>query len=135
MANNFTTNVSSNFNVTDLAEQIASQYQAKGFKVNLLKLKNGVKIVFDRKCGGINMLLGLGQGITATCTLHGKEKDMLSVDFSDGDWIGKIIGLIAGWFLCMIPFITAIIGLVKQLSLPKNIANDMQLIISDLDEE
>ena len=126
MANDFMVNVDENFDLEAMANEIVERYQAKGFNVRILKMKKGLKITFDKKCGGINMLLGMGQGITATCMLTGKEEDMLNVTFSDGDWMGKIIGCIAGWFLCMIPLVTAVIGITKQLSLPKDIANDIQ---------
>ncbi len=133
MANNFTVNTPENFSLEEFAQEVSQQYMAKGFQVRILKLKDSVKIIFDKKCGGINMLLGLGEGISATCSLMGKEKDMLSVNFADGDWTGKIIGLVAGWFLCLIPFITAIIGACKQSSLPGKIANDMQMILSTME--
>ncbi len=130
---NFQVNVSEGFDVERFAEEISQQYQAKGFQVRTLKMKNSVKIVFDKNSGGINNLLGLGQGITATCNLMGKDKDMLSVSFSDGDWTGKIVGLAVGWFLCMIPFITAIVGVFRQCALPKDISNDMQMILGGME--
>ena len=55
---------------------------------------------------------------------------VLSINFSDGDWTGKIIGLVVGWFICLIPFITAIIGCVKQSQLPKSIGNDAVIFAS-----
>ena len=131
MANTLMTNVTENFNLQAMAEEIKEKYQAKGFTVTVMTQKNGVRLKFDKKCGGINMLLGLGQGITATCMLQGKEKDNLIVNFSDGDWTGKIIGLIAGWFLCLIPFVTAIIGSIKQSSLPKEISDDILMLVCE----
>lgn len=56
------------------------------------------------------MLLGLGQGITVNISLN---QNLLSVNYADGDWIGKIIGLAVGWILCFVPFITAVILLRK----------------------
>ncbi len=133
MANDFTLNISEHFDLDQLADEITQQYQAKGFQVRPMKMKNSIKLVFDKKTGGINNLLGLGQGITATCAIQGKNQDMLSVTFSDGDWTGKIVGLVVGWCLCFIPFITAIIGILKQISLPKDISNDMQMIIANME--
>lgn len=131
MANNFMVNVSENFDIEAMANEVAERYQAQGFQVRILKMKNGVKIIFDKKTGGINMLLGMGLGISATCMLSGKEHDTLNVTFSDGDWTGKIVGCIAGCFLCLIPLITAIIGIFKQISLPNQISNDIQMIASE----
>ncbi len=133
MANDFTLNIAENFNLERFTEEVMQLYQGQGFQVRSLQMKNSIKLVFDKKCGGINYLLGLGQGITANCSIQGKNNDILSVRFTDGDWIGKIVGCAVGWCFCLIPFITAIIGIFRQLSLPKNISNDMQMIISNMD--
>ena len=71
-----------------------------------------------KNCGGINLLMGLGKGITASCSL---QNNTLVVNYLEGDWIGKIIGLAVGWILCFIPFITAIIGCIQQVGLPNEI--------------
>lgn len=131
MANNFTYDVSEGFNVEAVAEQLKETYEGKGYTVRINKLKNGFKLTVEKGVGGINTLLGMGQGITATCNLRGKESDTLSVTLSDGDWMGKIIGFVAGWFLCMVPFVTAIIGTMRQLNLQKDVANEIELAVSD----
>lgn len=123
MANTLMLNVSEGFDLQKMAEDLKDMYQAKGFTVQVMKMKNSVRIKFDKKTGGINMLLGLGLGVTATCTVQNGEN--LIVNYSDADWTGKIVGLAVGWFLCMVPFITAIFGCVKQSSLTKEIDNDI----------
>ena len=133
MANNFTANIAEGFDLAAFAEEIKEQYQAKGFQVRSIKTKTSIKLVFDKNCGGINNLLGLGQGISATCAMQGKEKDILSVNFTNGDWTGKIVGLATGWFLCLVPFITAIVGIVRQSSLAGEIENDMLAIIGEME--
>lgn len=134
MANNFMLNISEDFDMESMANEITEMYQGKGYAVRTLKMRNGFKITVEKGVGGINMLLGLGRGITATCTVNGKSKDMLNVNFSDGDWMGKIIGLVAGLFLCMIPFITAIIGILRQTNLQKDFANDIQMSVCNGDD-
>ncbi len=131
MANNFMANVSEGFDIVNFAEEIAAKYMAQGFTANVIKMKRNVKIKFSKGCGGINTILGMGQGITADLMLSGKESDTLSVSFSDGDWTSKIIACVIGWFLCFIPVITGVIGIIHQLSLPKNIENDMQMLLND----
>lgn len=128
MANSFMTNVSENFDIQAMAVALGKQYQAKGFNVRMAKMRNGVKISLDKNCGGINMLLGLGLGITATCMVQG---DTLMVNYTDGDWTGKWIGLGVGWLLCLVPFITAAIGAFKQLDLPKQINMDIQMLVGN----
>ena len=102
MADTLMMNVPENFDLTAMAERVKEQFQMQGFIVSVMKMKNSVRIKFDKKCGGINMLLGLGQGITATCMLQ--NGDNLVVNYSEGDWTGRIVGGLVGWFLCMVPF-------------------------------
>jgi len=136
MANNFTVNISEKFNLQEMTTRILETYQSKGFNVRYFKRKSGVKITIEKGVGGINTLLGLGQGITITCSIFGKEKDTLSINFSDGDWMGTLIGCIAGWFLCFVPVITAVIGIIKQLNFQKECSNDIQMIAcEDFEEE
>ncbi len=128
MANTLMVDAPENFDLEKFSAELSETYQAKGFTVQVMKMKNGVRLKFDKKTGGINMLLGLGLGVTATCTLQ--RNGNLIVNYSDADWTGKIVGLIVGWFLCFIPVITAIIGCLKQSSLTKDIDNDIIMLIN-----
>lgn len=129
MASTLMVNVSQNFSMDIFAQKLADTYRAKGFTVTVANMNGSSIITFDKGTGGINMILGLGEGIKATCSLMGNT---LTINYSDGDWTGKIIGLVVGWILCLIPFITAIVGCVKQSSLPKSINNDATMIVSSM---
>lgn len=129
MAQSTMVNVGPNFDMNMFAQRLAETYQAKGFTVQVADLGNCVSIVFDKGTGGINMLLGLGLGITANCTVN---NETMIINYTDGDWTGKVIGIVVGWLLCFVPFICAIIGSVRQTSLPKNIGNDALMIASNL---
>lgn len=120
-------NVSPNFDLVSFSEQLAATYRSQGYIVNIMYLPDHVVIKFDKGTGGINTLLGLGEGITANCSLN---NGMLYVNYSDEEWTGKIVGFCVGWFLCTIPFITAIIGTVKQCELHKRISTDATRIAS-----
>ena len=128
MANSVMLKVGPAFNLEVFSNQLADTYRAKGFAVNVASFNGSSVITFDKNTGGINMLLGMGEGIKATCTLN---NDSLIINFSDGDWTGKIVGLLVGWFLCLVPFITAIVGCVKQTSLPKSISNDATMLAAN----
>ncbi len=128
MANSVMLKVNPAFDLEAFSNQLADTYRAKGFAVNVAAFNGSSIITFDKNTGGINMLLGMGEGIKSTCTLN---NDSLIINFSDGDWTGKIIGLAVGWFLCLVPFITAIVGCVKQSSLPKSIANDATVLAAN----
>ena len=54
------------------------------------------------------------------------------INFSDAEWTGKVVGLVIGWMFCLIPFIIAIIGCLRQLELPTSIGNDIQMIVGGL---
>lgn len=127
MADSVFFNVAPDFNLQMFAGQLAEKYRMEGFTVSVAEFNNTVVLTFDKSTGGINMLLGLGLGIKATCTV---VNGVLTIAFSDAEWTGKIIGLCVGWFICFVPFITAIIGCVKQSQLPKNIGNDAMVIAS-----
>ncbi len=125
MADNFMVNISEGFDIDRFAEEVVRQYQAKGFKVTALKMGETVKLTFDKGLGGINTVLGLGVGISANCMVNGNT---LNVNFTEAEWTSKIIGCVLGWFVCLIPFITGIIGVTRQLQVPKDLTNDMQMI-------
>lgn len=125
MSNQLMMNVSENFDLNVLSVKICDLYRTKGFQVTQMNMNNSVRIKFEKGVGGINMLLGMDKGITATCMLQGNN---LVVTYSDAAWTGKIIGLAVGWFLCLVPFITAIIGALGQNSLPKEISDDIMML-------
>lgn len=127
MAKSFMVNVPEKFDITAFADEVAALYQGKGYTVRKVNMKNGTKITVEKGVGGINTVLGMGEAITATCTMQGKDGGVLSVNLSDGDWTGKIIGLVVGWFVCLIPCITAIIGITKQMSLEKSMQSDLEM--------
>lgn len=120
-------NVGPQFNMVNFSEQLASLYRSRGFAVTVTPFGTNTSIKFDKNTGGINMLLGLGQGVTANCTL---DNNVLTVNYTNEDWTGKIIGFAVGWMLCFIPFITAIVGTVKQVQLTKGISTDAAMVAS-----
>ena len=131
MANTFMTNVPENFDMNAFADELCNTYQIKGYNARAMKMKNSVKVTIEKGRGGLNTVLGMDEGITVTFMKQGAE--MLTANYSDASWTGKIVGCIIGWFLCFIPIITAIIGIVRQLDLPKKIENDILMQINNND--
>lgn len=133
MANDsFMMNISDTFSLEAFSDEVTSQYKMKGYQINTLPMKGSVKFVISKNLGGINTVLGMGEGITALCTLTGKENDTLSVTFTDAEWTSKIIACGIGLFVCLIPCVTGVIGISRQLSLSKGLSNDLQLIANNL---
>ena len=126
MADSLMLNVPQDFNLDELTQQLSDMYRAKGFTVNVANLNNSVIMDFDKGVGGINMLLGLDLGIKATFSINNGN---LIVNYSNAAWTGKIIGLCVGWFICLVPFVTAIVGAIKQSKFPKDINNDITMLI------
>lgn len=115
MAENVMFNVGADFNMSDFTEKLANLYRAKGYTVNVADMNGTDILTFDKSTGGIK----------ATCMLM---NGTLSINFSDAEWTGKIIACSIGCFLCLIPGVTGIIGIVKQSKLPKSIANDATIL-------
>ena len=131
MANMLTMDVKENFDMTELTERLMERYQMQGYLVQKMKMKNGVNLIISKKLGGINTLLGLGEGITVTIT---NRNNSLNVTYSNSEWTSKIIGLGVGWILCFIPFITAIMGCIRQSGLDDKINNDIMMLVNEQDE-
>ncbi len=129
MANNIVINVKPSFNMSAFAEQLAQNYRAKGFSVTIANVGTTCAINFEKDTSGFNNFLGLSKNVKASCMLSG---DVLSINFSDQDWTWKIIACVVGWFICCIPFITGIVGIVGQSGLPKEIGNDATVIASSM---
>ena len=114
-----------NFNMEETVKKVTQMYQAKGFTVMAMPMGAGALIDFRKNDGGIQKIMGLALGVKANIML---QDNNVIVNFSDAEWTGKIIGLAIGWILCLIPFITSIVGCVQQSGLPKSIGNDIQMI-------
>ncbi len=129
MANNVMFQATPTFDMDAFATKLADTYRAKGYMVNVMKLNGNCMITFEKGTGGINTVLGMGEGIKANIS---KTNEIISINFTDAEWTSKIIGGVVGWFLCLIPVITAIVGVTRQLSLPKDIANDATMIAATM---
>ena len=130
MANNLMLNVNpETFNLDVFVNALASNFRGRGYTVTAINMNGSYMLTFEKGIGGINTVLGLGESIKATCMF---VNGMLTVNFSDEEWTSKIIGIVVGWFLCLIPFITGIIGVTRQLQLPKTITSDATMIASTM---
>lgn len=113
------------FDMQAMVAQLTQMYQAKGFTVSVMGFGGGVSMDFRKDDDGIKKYVGMALGVKANITLNGGA---LMVDFTDAEWTGKIVGLAVGWFLCLVPFIIALVGCFKQSEFPKTIANDIAMI-------
>lgn len=113
--------VKENFDQTAFVEEIVSIYQKKGFTVNAIK-KGDVDIIdIEKDKGGIGMFFGKEQTITVECK---QVSGVLTLDYSNGAWFGKIIGIGFGVILCYVPTVKSIIGVINQNKLYKSIVEN-----------
>ena len=122
-------NIGPNFDMDVFVKRLSETYAAKGYTVNAVKIGPAYSVSFEKDLGGINTILGMGEGIKANIT---QTQETVNITFSDAEWTSKIIACVVGWFLCWIPIITGIIGFLRQTDLPKSISNDANLIIASL---
>ncbi|MBP3938383.1 MAG: hypothetical protein IK955_03155 [Clostridia bacterium] len=74
-------------------------------------------IVVQKDRDGFKNFMGMGVECRVTLTLNG---NMLNLNI-ESEWTNKVIAMVVGWFLCLIPFITGIVGAVNQNGLPGKI--------------
>ncbi|MGN0635629.1 MAG: hypothetical protein ACI4I5_05345 [Acutalibacteraceae bacterium] len=124
MEESLTLKVSPHFDMDAFAEKLASACRAEGYTADVVNLYGAKKLRIYKDCAGIKNLLGLGQDIRVSCSLH---QGVLQLDYTDGNWTCKIFTLVIGIFFafCLIgiPFlICSVIGIIRQSSLPGKIS-------------
>jgi hypothetical protein len=110
--------VKSGFDQNSLAKALSDTYQQQGFTVNTVKKGNSTIIDIEKNKGGAAMFFGKEQTITVEYKMTG---DVLTMNFSNGAWLGKLIGIGFGVILCYVPTVMSIIGVVNQTKLYKGI--------------
>lgn len=120
-------NIPEGFDMGIFARKMTDAYQAKGYAVQPSVNGNTAVIVLSKDLGGINTVLGLGEGVTLNCSvLDGR----LIISFLNEEWTSKIIACVLGWICCFIPLITGLVGVYRQITLPNNISADATLYVS-----
>lgn len=104
--------------LTAIVNGTCQNLQTQGYNVVPAMMGPGsAMITIQKNRDGIQNILGMGVECRATLTLNGSS---LNINI-DSEWTNKIIAIAVGWFLCLIPFITGIIGAVNQSGLPGKI--------------
>ncbi len=101
--------------------------KSQGYHTNIQMVgpQAGVLTVMkDRE--GFQNILGLGLECRANFSVMNGQ---LAVNI-DGEWTNKIIAVAVGWFICLIPMITGVVGAVNQMSLPDKIFNAVNMAVS-----
>ena len=106
-------------NLATLIDIAAQNLSMQGFDVKSQIMGPGAAeiIVSKDREGFKNSILGMGIECRVAITV---ADDILTLSIGS-EWTNKIVALVIGWFLCWIPIITGIIGIVNQSSLPDKI--------------
>lgn len=105
-----------NFDLEKLSEQMTSIYKSEGFETKTVKKENSYVIDIEKNMDGANFFFGGQQSLTAKISY---DNDVLNIEYSNGAWIGKIIGIGFGVILCYVPTVMSILGTIKQVKLYK----------------
>ncbi|MBQ2774481.1 MAG: hypothetical protein IJF40_01145 [Clostridia bacterium] len=107
---------------TDLASLInlmSQNLSMQGFAVqSQIMSPASANLVITKDRDGFKNIVGLGLECRVTLTVTGENQ--LSVNI-ESEWTNKIIAIAVGWFVCLIPFITGIVGTINQSNLPEKI--------------
>lgn len=106
-------------NLATLIDIAAQNLSMQGFDVKSQVMGPcAAEVIVSKDREGIkNSLLGLGIECRVAITV---ADDILTLSIGS-EWTNKIVALVIGWFLCWIPIVTGIIGLVNQSGLPDKI--------------
>lgn len=119
MATTKTLKLNPGTSLSTLIDVASQNLSMQGFDVKSQVMgPNAAEIIVSKDREGLkNSLLGLGLESRVAITSAG---DTLSLAISS-EWTNKIVALVIGWFLCLIPFITGLVGVINQYSLPEKI--------------
>ena len=107
--------------VVELAKQ---QLQSQGFEATgVVSGNNCATLTVQKDRDGIKNIIGLGVECRATLTVMNGNTMTINVE---SEWGNKILALALGWFLCLVPFITGIVGCSNQSGLPNKVIQAVQ---------
>lgn len=127
MAQPYYANLPEGFDMGVFVTKLTDAYHAKGYSVQSSVTQNTAVLTLSKDLGGINTVLGLGEGITLNCSVTAGR---LIINFLNEEWTSKIIACAVGWLCCLIPLITGLIGIYRQVTLPNNISADATLFVA-----
>ena len=104
--------------INEVLNIAAQSLTGSGYEVMQQPLSpNSGTMIVKKDRDGFSNFLGLG----IECSVNAALSNGMLILNIDSEWSNKIIALAIGWFLCLIPFITGIVGCVNQSSLPDKI--------------
>lgn len=120
--------ISSDVSLAAVVESAKQTLTAQGFEVAAQVLnENAASMTVAKDADGLKNIIGLG--VESTVSISVLNGNTLSVNIED-QWTNKIIAIAVGFFLCLIPVVTGIIGCSNQSGMKNKISNAIMLGLS-----
>ncbi len=114
-------------NIHEIVQAVAQNLSSQGYQCMPQPVgPQSASLTVCKDRDGIQNIIGLGLECRVSLSINGPQ---LQVSI-DSEWSNKIIAIAVGWFICMIPFITGIIGCINQNSLPEKIFTAINMAVS-----
>lgn len=112
--------LNNNANLADIINVACQNLSAQGYAVQAQSLSpvNVIVTVSKDRDNGFKNFMGLGLEVKVNLTVLNGNQLTMSVD---SEWTNKIVAIAVGWFLCLIPFITGLVGVLNQSSMPDKV--------------
>ncbi len=119
--------ISPDANIGSIIQGASMTLAAQGFmcQASVMSPQNAMLTV-SKDMQGINNIIGLGIECRCNITIMGGQ---ICINI-DSEWTNKIIAIAVGWFFCLVPFITGIIGASAQSGLPDKIDSALNMAIA-----
>lgn len=127
MSKQSTIAVAANADLYAIIQSTEQQLRGQGFDVQVTPMtQQSAMFSVSKGRDGFENIVGLG--VECKVTISMMPNNIVTVNV-ESEWTNKIIALAVGWFLCLIPFITGIVGSVNQNSLPNKIITAVQTAV------
>lgn len=121
MADNRIIPINPGTDLNTIINQASQNLTTQGYTVQAHMLNQAnASMTVTKDRNGFKDFIGLGIECRVNIALMNPGQVSVTID---SEWTNKIIALVVGWFLCLIPFITGIVGCINQYGLPEKIFN------------
>lgn len=124
MGKSITIGLNPGYDLGHILSSAEQQLKSQGYETILtLTNSSSATMVVKKDRDGIKNVIGMGVECQANITVINGNTMTINIE---SEWTNKIIAVAVGWFFCLIPFITGIVGCSAQNSLPNKIGQTIQ---------
>lgn len=126
--------VSGDFNLEKFTAEFTEYYRAKQYEVSAMpEGRAAMRIEIGKNSDGIMYYLGLGMKaeISVTLSEFSSGQKNIAFEINDAAFVVRIVDLVVGWFLCLVPFITGLIGFVNNSEFMKGLESQIRRMVQE----